>query len=35
VGRAHALARREFAQVAERDDRIGWMRLVCSGFRPG
>jgi hypothetical protein len=22
------------AFVAERDGRIGWMRSVCSGFRP-
>ena len=22
------------AYVEERDGRIGWMRLVCSGFRP-
>jgi hypothetical protein len=22
------------AYYAERDGRIGWMRLVCSGFRP-
>jgi hypothetical protein len=23
------------AYYAERDGRIGWMRIVCSGFRPG
>jgi hypothetical protein len=23
------------AYLAERDGRIGWMRVVCSGFRPG
>jgi hypothetical protein len=22
------------AYVAERDGRIGWMRVLCSGFRP-
>jgi hypothetical protein len=22
------------AYLAERDGRIGWMRVVCSGFRP-
>jgi hypothetical protein len=22
------------AYIGERDGRIGWMRLVCSGFRP-
>jgi len=22
------------AYIAERDGRIGWMRVVCSGFRP-
>lgn len=24
----------QHAYYTERDDRIGWMRLVCSGFRP-
>jgi hypothetical protein len=22
------------AYIGTRDDRIGWMRVVCSGFRP-
>ena len=24
----------QHAYYTERDDRIGWMRLLCSGFRP-
>lgn len=24
----------QHAYYTERDDRIGWMRVVCSGFRP-
>jgi hypothetical protein len=23
------------AYLSSRDERIGWMRVVCSGFRPG
>jgi hypothetical protein len=23
------------AYITERDGRIGWMRVLCSGFRPG
>lgn len=38
---AHALAAKEFdrlvdqqAYLAARDGRIGWMRVLCFGFRP-
>jgi hypothetical protein len=34
VGGAGATPMIECAYFSDRNGRIGWMRLVCSGFRP-
>jgi hypothetical protein len=31
---AQAFAAKDTDRIRERDGRIGWMRVVCSGFRP-